>query len=66
MDVKEMVKFMENLGYEVIKKEKVDIIDKLLGKFALEEEKTSTELLKELRSTGYGKYYSIPQNLLNC
>ena len=29
MDVKEMVKFMENLGYEVIKKEKVDIIDNL-------------------------------------
>jgi len=56
MDVKEMVKFMENFGYEVIKKEKVDIVDKLLGKFALEEEKTSTELLKELRSTGYGKY----------
>lgn len=52
-----MVKFMENLGYEVIRKEKVDIVDKLLGKFALEEEeKTSTELLKELRSTGYGKY----------
>lgn len=57
MDVKEMVKFMENLGYEVIRKEKVDIVDKLLGKFALEEEeKTSTELLKKLRSTGYGKY----------
>ncbi len=31
MDVKEMVKFMENLGYEVIRK-KVDIVDKLLGK----------------------------------
>jgi len=57
MDVKEMVKFMENLGYEVIKKEKVDIVDKLLGRFALEEEeKTSTELLKELRNTGYEKY----------
>ncbi len=57
MDVKEMVKFMENFGYEVIKKEKVDIVDKLLGRFALEEEeKTSTELLKELRNTGYEKY----------
>ena len=57
MDVKEMVKFMENFGYEVIKKEKVDIVDKLLGRFALEEEeKTSAELLKELRNTGYEKY----------
>ena len=56
MDVKEMVKFMENLGYEVIKKQKVDIVDKLLGRFTLEEEKTSTELLKELRSTEYEKH----------
>jgi len=56
MDVKEIAKFIENLGYEVIKKEKAGIVDKLLGRFALEEEKTSTELLKELRSTGYEKY----------
>lgn len=56
MYVKELLKLMENLGYQMVKEKENNIVDKLLGKFQWEEEKTSTEVLKELREAGYGKY----------
>lgn len=56
MYVKEMIKLMEALGYQVKSEKKIGIVDKLLGRFQWEEEKTSAEILKELRETGYGKY----------
>lgn len=59
----ELVKLVENFGYnvshpKVMKREKGSLVDELLGEFegALPEGKTSTEYLKELRATGYGKY----------
>lgn len=56
MYLKEIIKLMETLGYQVKKEKKVGIADKFLGKFYWDEEKTSTEILKELRESGYGKY----------
>jgi len=59
VELKEIIKFIKNLGYEV--KAEVtgrSIVDELLGAFegAVPEETTSTEYLKVLRETGYGKY----------
>ena len=54
--IKEMIKLMEALGYHVKVEKKKGVVDKLLGRFQWEEERTSTEVLKELRETGYGKY----------
>jgi len=63
--VKELVKLVENFGYKVsypetkgMKRKKASLVDELLGAFegAVPEDKTSTEYLKELRATGYGKY----------
>lgn len=56
MYIKEMIKLMEALGYHVKVEKKKGVVDKLLGRFQWEEERTSTEVLKELRETGYGKY----------
>jgi archaellum biogenesis ATPase FlaH len=56
MYVKEMIKLMEALGYQVKDEKRIGVVDKLLGRFQWEEEKTSTEVLKGLRETGYGKY----------
>lgn len=56
MQVKELIDFMDNLGYKTKARKKTNIVDKLLGKFNWEENKTSTQTLKELRKTGYGKY----------
>lgn len=60
---KELVKLLENFGYKVsypvgMKLKKVSLVDELLGEFegTLPEDKTSTEYLKELRASGYGKY----------
>ena len=55
VELKEIIKFVKNLGYEV--KAEVtgrSIVDELLG--AVPREITSTEYLKTLRETGYGKY----------
>jgi len=54
--IKEMIKLMEALGYQIKGEKKKGVVDKLLGMFQWEEERTSTEVLKELRETGYGKY----------
>lgn len=59
VELKEIIKFVKNLGYDV--KTKVtgkSIIDELLGSFerAVPEGVTSTEYLKRQRETGYGKY----------
>jgi len=59
VELKEIIKFVKNLGYEV--KAEVSgksIVDELLGAFegAVPRETTSTEYLKILRETGYGKY----------
>ena len=63
MYLKEIVKLMENLGYKVTAKEKErkgvkSIVDELLGRFegAIDEDMTSTELLRAMRESGYGKY----------
>ncbi|MGC8590483.1 hypothetical protein [Athalassotoga sp.] len=56
MQIKDLISFMDNLGYKAKVNKKTNIVDKLLGKFEWEEEKTSTQILKELRKTGYGKY----------
>jgi hypothetical protein len=58
--VGELVKLVETLQLKqkaALKREDVSLVDKLLGKFELRSEKrTSTELLKDLRESGYGKY----------
>ncbi|MDL1956188.1 MAG: hypothetical protein LWW95_03925 [Candidatus Desulfofervidus auxilii] len=59
--LKELIKFVENLGYKVIYPEKLEetsLVDELLGEFegAIPEDMTSTEYLKKLRESGYGKY----------
>ena len=59
VELKEIVKFIKNLGYEV--KTEVTgkkIVDELLGAFegAIPEGITSTKYLKMLRETGYEKY----------
>lgn len=59
IELKEIVKFIKDLGYEV--KAEVtgkSVVDELLGAFegAIPEGTTSTEYLKRLRETGYGKY----------
>lgn len=59
VELREIIKFVRNLGYEV--KAEVtgkSVVDELLGAFegAVPKETTSTEYLKMLRETGYGKY----------
>jgi len=59
IELKEIIKFIKDLGYEV--KTEVtgkSVVDELLGAFegAVPEETTSTDYLKKLRETGYGKY----------
>jgi hypothetical protein len=59
IELKEIVKFMKDLGYEVkVEVTAKSVVDELLGAFegAIEEGTTSTEYLKRLRETGYGKY----------
>jgi len=61
MYLKEIVKLMENLGYRVTAKERKgvkSIVDELLGRFegAIDKDMTSTELLRTMRESGYGKY----------
>jgi len=59
VELKEIIKFVRNLGYEV--KAEVtgeSVVDELLGAFegAVPKRATSTKYLKTLRETGYGKY----------
>ncbi len=60
--LQELVKLIENLGYTITPasptKEKISIVDELLGVFAeaTPSEKTSSELIRELRESGYGRY----------
>jgi len=59
VELKEIIKFVRNLGYEV--KAEVtgeSVVDELLGAFegAVPKGVTSTKYLKRLRETGYGKY----------
>jgi monomeric isocitrate dehydrogenase len=59
--LQELLKFVENFGYTVTAQapsKKASVIDELLGAFAdaLPQDKTSTEYLKELRESGYGRY----------
>ncbi|BBJ28372.1 hypothetical protein [Athalassotoga saccharophila] len=56
MQIKDLINFIDNLGYKAKVAKKTNIVDKLLGKFEWTEEKTSTQVLKELRKSGYGKY----------
>ena len=60
----EIMKLMENPGCKVTAKEKKSvksIVDDLLGRFegAIDKDTRSTELLRAMRESGYGKY-------LNC
>jgi len=59
VDLKEIIDFIKNLGYEV-KAEATgrSVVDELLGAFegAIPQRTTSTRYLKNLRETGYGKY----------
>jgi len=59
IELKEIIKFIKDLGYE-IKAEVTgkSVVDELLGAFesVVPEGMTSTEYLKNLRETGYGKY----------
>jgi len=59
IELKEIIRFIKDLGYEV----KADVtgksvVDELLGAFegVVPKGMTSTEYLKNLRETGYGKY----------
>ena len=59
IELKEIIRFIKDLGYE-IKTEVAgkSVVDELLGAFegVVPEGMTSTEYLKNLRKTGYGKY----------
>ena len=59
IELKEIIRFIKDLGYE-IKTEVAgkSVVDELLGAFegVVPEGMTSTEYLKNLRETGYGKY----------
>jgi len=59
IELKEIIRFIKDLGYE-IKTEVTgkSVVDELLGAFegVVPEGMTSTEYLKNLRETGYGKY----------
>ena len=59
IELKEIIRFIKDLGYEV--KTEVtgkSVVDELLGVFegVVPKGMTSTEYLKNLRETGYGKY----------
>ena len=59
--LKELVKQVKTLSYEepktAAKLDTKSLVDELLGRFEVKSEKTtSTELLRELRGSGYGKY----------
>ncbi len=56
VELEEIIRFMRNLGYEV-KKPKREVVDELLGAFegAIPEGETSTEYIRKLRESGYGK-----------
>ena len=59
IELKEIIRFIEDLGYEI--KSEVSnksVVDELLGAFegVVPKRMTSTEYLKNLRETGYGKY----------
>ena len=59
IELKEIIRFIKDLGYE-IKTEVTgkSVVDELLGAFegVVPKGMTSTEYLKNLRETGYGKY----------
>lgn len=59
IELKEIIRFIKDLGYE-IKTEVThkSVVDELLGAFegVVPERVTSTEYLKNLRESGYGKY----------
>lgn len=59
--LKKLVKLVKTLSYEKPKNAELDtksLVDELLGKFEVKSEKTtSTEPLRELRESGYGKYF---------
>ena len=59
IELKEIIRFIKDLGYDV-KTEVTDksVVDELLGAFegVVPKGMTSTEYLKNLRETGYGKY----------
>ena len=59
IELKEIIRFIKDLGYEV--KTEVtgkSVVDELLGAFegVVPRGMTSTEYLKNLRESGYGKY----------
>ena len=59
IELKEIIRFIKDLGYEV--KAEVtgkSVVDDLLGAFknVVPEGMRSTDYLKKLRETGYGKY----------
>jgi len=59
IELKEIVQFIKDLGYEVkVEVAGKSVVDELLGAFegAIPEGTTSTAYLKRLRETGYGKY----------
>lgn len=57
IEVKEMIKFMKNIGYERVVRRK-SVVDELLGAFkgTLPKNVKSTDYIKKMRETGYGKY----------
>jgi len=59
--LQELLKLVENFGYTVTAQApttKASVVDELLGAFedAIPQGKTSTEYLRELRESGYGRY----------
>ena len=59
VELKEIITFVRNFGYEVkIEVTGKSVVDELLGAFerAVPEGATSTEYLKRLMETGYDKY----------
>jgi len=65
--LQELVEFIESFGYKVntpITRKKASVVDALLGAFegALPEGRSSTEYLKELRESGYGRYQGLSRH----
>jgi len=59
--LQELLKLIENFGYTIkaaVPTKKASVVDELLGAFedAVPQDKTSTEYLRELRESGYGRY----------
>ena len=67
LDLHELIELMEHFGYKISAprmRKKTSVVDALLGAFegVLPEGRSSTEYLKELRESGYGRHKDLPRH----